>query len=60
MSVMNFLSYIASLSTSQTTKYSVSMVESTMRNWLILLQTVALPPSVNNDPNVDLRKSLLA
>ena len=52
-----FLNQTASLAASQAAMYSASMVESAMLDCLILLQTIAPPPRVNTDPDVDFRLS---
>ena len=55
-----FLSQTASLAAYEAATYSASMVESVMLDRLMLLQTIAPPPRVNTDPDVNFEESLSA
>ena len=58
--IKKFLSQTASLIALEVAMYSASMVESTILDCLMLLQTTAPPLRVNTDLDVDLRESLSA
>ena len=58
MSLKKFLSQTTSLVAPEAAMYSVFIVESAMLDCLILLQTTAVPPRVNTEPDVDFLESL--